>query len=82
MQSREGRIIVFSMLAGALAGGLAIMLLRMRAARQTQSEPEPLGTVVDKIHWGELFSIAAAGVALARRIGSLSEPPPTDKAKS
>ncbi len=81
MQTREGRIIIFSMLLGAVVGGVAIMVLRMRAVRQTQAEPEPLSATLGKVSWADVFGIAVAGVALARRIGGLVEPPKSAEAR-
>jgi len=75
MQSKEGRIIALGMLAGALCGGTAVLLMRARNARETGSDPEPLAMLMDRIHWAEVMSIAVAGIALARRIGNLIEPP-------
>ena len=74
MQSRESRIILLGMILGAIAGGLTVMLMRERAVRMEQAEPQPLSNIFENISWGEVFSVLAAGVALARRISMLSEP--------
>ncbi len=75
MQTREGRIVIAGVLLGALGGGIAIMLLRMRAVREGQAEPEPLQATLQRVSWPEVISIAVAGIALARRIGGLIERP-------
>jgi hypothetical protein len=75
MQTREGRIIIAGMFLGALGGGLAIMLMRMRDVRGRQAELEPLSDTLRRVSWPEVVSIAVAGIALARRIGGLIESP-------
>lgn len=75
MQTREGRIIIAGMLLGALGGGMAILMMRMRDMRGRQAELEPLSDTLRRVSWPEVISIAVAGVALARRIGGLIESP-------
>lgn len=75
MQTREGRIIIAGMLLGALGGGMAILMMRLRDMRGRQAELEPLSDTLRRVSWPEVISIAVAGVALARRIGGLIESP-------
>ena len=70
MNGREGRIIMLGLVGGALVGGLAVLLSRMR----TGQEPGDAVREVSKdINWAELLSLGIAAIGLARRIGSLSE---------
>lgn len=71
MDTREGRIVVLGMVAGAALGGLAVFIMRMRG---TRAEQESVRQAVSNLSWSEIFSIAVAAIALARRVAALSEP--------
>ena len=71
MDQKEGRIIILGMVLGAAAGGLTVMLMRMRG---TYSEQRSAREAVSNLSWAELFSIAVAALSLARRVAALSQP--------
>lgn len=73
MNSRETRIIMLGLVAGAAAGGVALMLMRLRESNGDQSLTR---SAAKNLNWPELFSILAVSVTLARRIGALIEAPP------
>lgn len=79
-ERQETRIIITGLLLGAAAGGITVMLLRMRDARRSGESPKPISTVIKEMSWPEVFSTAAAALTLARRIGGLQELP-GEKAK-
>lgn len=71
MDAREGRIIMLGLVAGAAAGGLTVLLMRVRAGRPAGKAARAL---LDEINWRELFALGIAAVGIAKRIGGLSEP--------
>ena len=70
MDAREGRIIMFSLVAGAAVGGASVLLNRMKNG---QSAGEATQGLTKDINWPELLSLGIAAIGLARRIGALSE---------
>ena len=72
MDAREGRMIMFGLVAGAAAGGLLVYLGRVRAGRPVEGM---LKEMVSGINWQEVLGLGVAAIGLAKRIGSLAETP-------
>ncbi len=75
MNAREGRIIMLGLVAGAAAGGLAVLFMRVRAGR---SAGDATRSLLDEIDWRETLALAVAAIGIAKRIGALSPPAADD----
>jgi len=72
MDAREGRMIMFGLVAGAAVGGLMVFMGRVRAGRKVEGM---LKDVLNGINWQEMLGLGVAAIGLAKRIGSLAEAP-------
>jgi hypothetical protein len=72
MNAREGRTIMFGLVAGATLGGLLVLMGRVRAGRRVEGL---LKEMVDGLNWQEVLGLSVAAIGIAKRIGSLVEAP-------
>ena len=72
MDAREGRMIMFGLVAGAAVGGLLVFMGRVRAGRPVDGMVKGM---VDTINWQEVLGLGVAAIGLARRIGSMADVP-------
>jgi hypothetical protein len=74
MDAREGRIIMFGLVAGAAVGGLFVLMRRVQAGRPIDGM---LKDMADGLNWQEVLGLGVAAIGLAKRIGTLVEAPGT-----